>query len=328
MKKENNKLQIQQETQASDSGHSMVEMLGTLAVMGVLAIGGIVGYKYAMTEYRSNEIANELNLRAASISTLIGSKGPLAAGEMYEMEMGDHMTAGMGVEAVSNGDKSFSIYVDNVPEDLTNSLMRKANRSIAVALVEPEENVEGATSPTISFEFANSIDGESNTDDMNDDVTQEDNKCTSDDNCSGDTPRCNKTTGECEACPAGTKWALHPYCYTGYACRDDTVCISDNRGSVATGYYKEGSAEYNTCAESATCYNCSGVYMTEASTPCYYSGTPTNSTENSEPEIVEPGFGLGLPDLGIHAPSIVPPGDIDQNGCSRIPTPFPACAPW
>ncbi len=60
MKKENNKLQIQQETQVPDSGRSMVEMLGTLAVISVLSIGGIMGYSYAMKKYRSNQIANEL----------------------------------------------------------------------------------------------------------------------------------------------------------------------------------------------------------------------------------------------------------------------------
>ena len=33
---------------STDTGRSMVEMLGTLAIMGVLSIGGIAGYRYAM----------------------------------------------------------------------------------------------------------------------------------------------------------------------------------------------------------------------------------------------------------------------------------------
>ncbi len=46
----------------SESGRSMVEMLGVLAVIGVLSITGIAGYKYAMNKYRINEIVKELNI--------------------------------------------------------------------------------------------------------------------------------------------------------------------------------------------------------------------------------------------------------------------------
>ncbi len=52
----------QKAVQSLDSGRSMVEMLGVLAIVGVLSIGGIMGYKYAMNKYLVNKIANELNL--------------------------------------------------------------------------------------------------------------------------------------------------------------------------------------------------------------------------------------------------------------------------
>ncbi len=38
-----------------ESGRSMVEMLGVLAIIGVLSIGGIAGYSMAMNRYRANE---------------------------------------------------------------------------------------------------------------------------------------------------------------------------------------------------------------------------------------------------------------------------------
>ncbi len=57
----------QQEIQTPDSGRSMVEMLGTLAVIGVLSITGIMGYNYAMKKYRSNQIANELSVLSNQI---------------------------------------------------------------------------------------------------------------------------------------------------------------------------------------------------------------------------------------------------------------------
>ena len=39
----------------NESGRSMVEMLGVLAIIGVLSIGGIAGYTMAMNRYRANE---------------------------------------------------------------------------------------------------------------------------------------------------------------------------------------------------------------------------------------------------------------------------------
>ncbi len=65
--KKNQKKNLQPETQTPDSGRSMVEMLGTLAVIGVLSITGIMGYKYAMNRYRVNQIANELNMLSNQI---------------------------------------------------------------------------------------------------------------------------------------------------------------------------------------------------------------------------------------------------------------------
>ena len=42
----------------NESGRSMVEMLGVLAVVGVLSIGGIAGYKMAMEQIETNNIYN------------------------------------------------------------------------------------------------------------------------------------------------------------------------------------------------------------------------------------------------------------------------------
>ncbi|MBP5343847.1 MAG: hypothetical protein J6Y85_02075 [Alphaproteobacteria bacterium] len=44
----------------NESGRSMVEMLGVLAIIGVLSIGGIAGYTMAMNKYQANEIVNTI----------------------------------------------------------------------------------------------------------------------------------------------------------------------------------------------------------------------------------------------------------------------------
>ncbi|MBR4927227.1 MAG: hypothetical protein IKY98_02755 [Alphaproteobacteria bacterium] len=53
----------------AQSGRSMVEMLGVLAVIGVLSIGGIMGYSYGMDKYRANEVTNQIMLRAIDLMT-------------------------------------------------------------------------------------------------------------------------------------------------------------------------------------------------------------------------------------------------------------------
>ena len=52
----------------NETGRSMVEMLGVLAVVGVLSIGGVAGYRYAVDKMNANEIINELKKRAITAS--------------------------------------------------------------------------------------------------------------------------------------------------------------------------------------------------------------------------------------------------------------------
>ena len=43
------------------SGRSMVEMLGVLAIIGVLSIGGIAGYTLSMRRHRANQVLDAAN---------------------------------------------------------------------------------------------------------------------------------------------------------------------------------------------------------------------------------------------------------------------------
>ncbi len=55
----------------NESGRSMVEMLGVLAVMGILTIGGIAGFNYAMDKSKANDILDGVNKRAIALSPLM-----------------------------------------------------------------------------------------------------------------------------------------------------------------------------------------------------------------------------------------------------------------
>ena len=58
----------------NESGRSMVEMLGTLAIIGVLSIGGIVGYSYGMDKYRANQTINDIMLMGVDMITQTSQK--------------------------------------------------------------------------------------------------------------------------------------------------------------------------------------------------------------------------------------------------------------
>ena len=49
----------------TESGRSMVEMLGVLAIIGVLSVGGIAGYSTSMRRHRANQILDAASKYAA-----------------------------------------------------------------------------------------------------------------------------------------------------------------------------------------------------------------------------------------------------------------------
>ncbi len=87
-----------------ESGRSMVEMLGVLAIIGVLSIGGIAGYTTAMNRFRANEILD----MAAKVSILGMTKNGRLASMVEDLGTSNlhkvsNMTAGEdGVVTISS----------------------------------------------------------------------------------------------------------------------------------------------------------------------------------------------------------------------------------
>lgn len=46
------------------TGRSMIEMLGVLAIVGILSAGGIAGYSMAMQSYKTNALIEKIHLIA------------------------------------------------------------------------------------------------------------------------------------------------------------------------------------------------------------------------------------------------------------------------
>ena len=63
----------------TQKGRSMVEMLGVLAIIGVLSIGGIAGYTTSMNRYRANQIMDA----AAKVAVLAQTANQGQGGAVY-----------------------------------------------------------------------------------------------------------------------------------------------------------------------------------------------------------------------------------------------------
>ena len=59
----------------NESGRSMIEMLGVLAIIGVLSVGGIAGYSKAMMKYRINKTIEQITLIVGNIRTFFAPQG-------------------------------------------------------------------------------------------------------------------------------------------------------------------------------------------------------------------------------------------------------------
>ena len=58
----------------TQSGRSMIEMLGVLAIIGVLSVGGIAGYSKAMMKYRINKTIEQITLIAGNVRTFYSTQ--------------------------------------------------------------------------------------------------------------------------------------------------------------------------------------------------------------------------------------------------------------
>lgn len=100
------------------SGRSMTEMLGVLAIIGILSVGSIVGYRFAMTKYLTNELIAQLNSRAVVLSTQMLTGKPLSLDEMEDYIKNYKVTYGL----YPLDEAMFEIAVSDVPVQVCREL--------------------------------------------------------------------------------------------------------------------------------------------------------------------------------------------------------------
>ena len=96
----------------SQSGRSMVEMLGVLAIIGVLSVGGIAGYTLSMRKHRANGVADlaskyALTVYSQCVRVFLDGKTcfPSDISEFVDSDLG---TVPAGVDTIYVGDLYFT----------------------------------------------------------------------------------------------------------------------------------------------------------------------------------------------------------------------------
>ena len=76
----------------SENGRSMVEMIGVLAIIGVLSVGAIAGYSKAMTKYKLNKQAEQISWLLNAMyryKDLLGQNQPWESFVPYLKKLGE-----------------------------------------------------------------------------------------------------------------------------------------------------------------------------------------------------------------------------------------------
>ena len=114
-----------------ESGRSMVEMLGTLAIIGVLSVGSIAGYRYAMDNYYTNEILAGASQRAVLVAAQIASGREASLKEFDKIETAGGEFDDRKVIDVVDG---FGIRVTKVKETVCQNIIKAlANTNTFIA---------------------------------------------------------------------------------------------------------------------------------------------------------------------------------------------------
>ena len=120
---------------SEQSGRSMVEMLGVLAIIGVLSVGGISGYSKAMAKFKLTKAQDQLTMLLMNIRTAYATspsyEGLSAASAVsYNLAPSDmitnttlHNAFGGGVTlATANSNLNFSIKFEGLGKETCASL--------------------------------------------------------------------------------------------------------------------------------------------------------------------------------------------------------------
>ena len=156
---------------SQESGRSMVEMLGVLAIIGVLSVGGIAGYSQAMSKFKVTKTTDQIQTMITNIRTLFSTQRTYKGVEdekiMYSTgiftdeicpEGGDKCTTPINpfggkittgtLEFNSAKDKMFYIAYDGLPADACVRLLTQSWGDASSGLYAVQAGSTGFTAPS------------------------------------------------------------------------------------------------------------------------------------------------------------------------------------
>ena len=104
-------------------GRSMIEMLGVLAIIGVLSIGGIVLYRRAVNNHQANQILDDAN----RLAFVITERDNFAPNDNITNVEFNQTSAYSIVPFVGAKAGQYGIMIENVPKGVCEPLVDKAN---------------------------------------------------------------------------------------------------------------------------------------------------------------------------------------------------------
>ena len=109
-------------TKKAQSGRSMIEMLGVLAIVGVLSAGGIAGYSMAMQSYKTTSLIEKINLIAQrarttykGVYTGVTQDTLVNAGKISTNDYANPF--GGNITVAASGSAAFTVTAGNVPAE-------------------------------------------------------------------------------------------------------------------------------------------------------------------------------------------------------------------
>ncbi len=193
-----------------ESGRSMVEMLGVLAIIGVLSVGAIAGYSYAMDKYRVNETINDVNMRGIDLVRQVATKQAPDLSDWPTVSQAGYTISEANLSADGEAYFSISGMSQRVCEMVYEGIQ---NNQTTVAEINEATNGDAtdcqSDNNTMTFFFITTAGGEGTTvDELCQNVTcQEGYSCTHGICMSEELPLlmtggvvCNNKTGECGEC--------------------------------------------------------------------------------------------------------------------------------
>ena len=134
----------------------MVEMLGVLAVAGVLSIGALSAYTYGMNKYRANEISENVSRMAFIASSQLLTGRDISLQEFDTDGSGVKIMGAYPVEGVAYDDDTFGLRVSGISDSVCEKIDQKEWNALVDLLIN-EDDICQDDNNTMEFIFANNM---------------------------------------------------------------------------------------------------------------------------------------------------------------------------